>query len=178
MITPYIMIPLVGERKELKFVRVFIVVHGCTDQGGRLLDAEVSRRHHDRDPARALTADRIAGEVDFFSFGTNDLTQMTFGFSRDDAAKFALAATTTPRSMRATRSSTWTSTASASSWRWPARSWPSDESGARARHLRRARRRSVLRRVLPQGRSGLCPARRSRCRSPVWPRHEAAIRET
>ena len=88
MITPYIMIPLVGERKELKFVRDIVV---CTADA-LIKEAGVDMKYHVGTmieiPRAALTADEIAKEADFFSFGTNDLTQMTFGFSRDDAAKF------------------------------------------------------------------------------------------
>ena len=65
-------------------------------------------------PRAALTADEIAKEAEFFSFGTNDLTQMTFGFSRDDAGKFLDATTTTTRSMKAIPSLTWIRTALAS----------------------------------------------------------------
>ena len=88
MITPYIMIPLVGERKELKFVKDIVV----RTADALIKDAGVDMKYHVGTmieiPRAALTADEIAKEADFFSFGTNDLTQMTFGFSRDDAAKF------------------------------------------------------------------------------------------
>ena len=88
MITPEIMIPLVGEVKELKFVKD--VVTATADQ----IIAESGLGMHYKVgtmieiPRAALMADEIAKEAEFFSFGTNDLTQMTFGFSRDDAAKF------------------------------------------------------------------------------------------
>ena len=88
MITPYIMIPLVGERKELKFVRDIVV----RTADALIKEAGVDMKYHVGTmieiPRAALTADEIAKEADFFSFGPNDLTQMTFGFSRDDAAKF------------------------------------------------------------------------------------------
>ncbi len=88
MITPYIMIPLVGERKELKFIKDIVV----RTADALIKDAGVDMQYHVGTmieiPRAALTADEIAREADFFSFGTNDLTQMTFGFSRDDAAKF------------------------------------------------------------------------------------------
>ena len=88
MITPYIMIPLVGERKELKFVKDIVV----RTADALIKEAGVDMKYHVGTmieiPRAALTADEIAQEADFFSFGTNDLTQMTFGFSRDDAAKF------------------------------------------------------------------------------------------
>ncbi len=87
-IKPEIMIPLVGEAKELKFVKD--VVTKVADQ--MIADAGVEMEYHIGTmieiPRAAVTADEIAKEAEFFSFGTNDLTQMTFGFSRDDAAKF------------------------------------------------------------------------------------------
>ena len=87
-IVPEIMIPLVGEVKELKYVKD--VVTATADK--IIADAGVKLTYHVGTmieiPRAALTADEIAAEADFFSFGTNDLTQMTFGFSRDDAAKF------------------------------------------------------------------------------------------
>ncbi|MCI9273169.1 MAG: pyruvate, phosphate dikinase [Clostridiales bacterium] len=87
-IVPEIMIPLVGEEKELKFVKD--VVTSTADK--LIADAGVNMTYHVGTmieiPRAALTADEIAKEAEFFSFGTNDLTQMTFGFSRDDAGKF------------------------------------------------------------------------------------------
>ncbi|SDW98727.1 pyruvate phosphate dikinase [Lachnospiraceae bacterium KHCPX20] len=87
-LVPEIMIPLVGEVKEFKFVKKIVV---------EIADAEIAAAGSDLTyevgtmieiPRAALTADEIAKEADFFCFGTNDLTQMTFGFSRDDAGKF------------------------------------------------------------------------------------------
>jgi len=87
-IVPEIMVPLVGEIKELKYVKDVIA---------KTADAIIAREGVELKymvgtmieiPRAALTADQIAQEAEFFSFGTNDLTQMTFGFSRDDAAKF------------------------------------------------------------------------------------------
>ena len=87
-IKPEIMIPLVGEAKELKFVKDVVVKVA----DAMIADAGVQMEYHIGTmieiPRAAVTADEIAGEAEFFSFGTNDLTQMTFGFSRDDAAKF------------------------------------------------------------------------------------------
>lgn len=87
-IVPEIMIPLVGEIKELKYVKD--VVTATADK--IIADAGVDMKYHVGTmieiPRAALTADEIAREAEFFSFGTNDLTQMTFGFSRDDAGKF------------------------------------------------------------------------------------------
>ena len=85
---PEIMIPLVGEVKELKYVKD--VVTATADK--IIKDAGIDMKYEVGTmieiPRAALTADEIAKEADFFSFGTNDLTQMTFGFSRDDAGKF------------------------------------------------------------------------------------------
>ena len=87
-IVPEIMIPLVGEAKELKFVKDVVVA--TADK--LIADAGIQMEYHVGTmieiPRAAVTADEIAQEAEFFSFGTNDLTQMTFGFSRDDAAKF------------------------------------------------------------------------------------------
>ena len=87
-IVPEIMIPLVGEERELAFVKSFV-----TATADKLIaDAGIEMEYHVGTmieiPRAALTADEIAKEAEFFSFGTNDLTQMTFGFSRDDAGKF------------------------------------------------------------------------------------------
>ena len=87
-IVPEIMIPLVGEIKELKFVKDVVVktADEVIAAAGSDLKYEVGTMIEI--PRAALTADDIAKEADFFCFGTNDLTQMTFGFSRDDAGKF------------------------------------------------------------------------------------------
>ncbi|MFV0351880.1 MAG: pyruvate, phosphate dikinase [Oscillospiraceae bacterium] len=87
-IVPQIMIPLVGEVKELKFVKSFVVATAdrLIAEAGSDMTYEVGTMIEI--PRAALTAADIAKEADFFSFGTNDLTQMTFGFSRDDAGKF------------------------------------------------------------------------------------------
>ena len=85
---PEMMIPLVGEVKELKYVKdvVAAVADKLIAESGLSMTYEVGTMIEI--PRAALTADEIAKEAEFFSFGTNDLTQMTFGFSRDDAAKF------------------------------------------------------------------------------------------
>ena len=87
-IVPEIMIPLTGEQKELKYVKDVVVA--TADEV--IKEAGVDLTYHVGTmieiPRAALTADEIAKEAEFFSFGTNDLTQMTFGFSRDDAGKF------------------------------------------------------------------------------------------
>jgi pyruvate,orthophosphate dikinase len=87
-IRPEIMIPLVGEVKELKYVKEFVVATADAEikAAGAALDYEVGTMIEI--PRAALTADDIAKNADFFCFGTNDLTQMTYGFSRDDAGKF------------------------------------------------------------------------------------------
>ena len=87
-VKPEIMIPLVCELKELKYVKNVVVETANAESAasGTELDYEVGTMIEI--PRAALTADEIAKEADFFCFGTNDLTQMTFGFSRDDAGKF------------------------------------------------------------------------------------------
>ena len=86
-ICPEIMIPLVGDIKELKYVKKFVVETADAEiAAGVDLKYEVGTMIEI--PRAALTADQIASEADFFCFGTNDLTQMTYGFSRDDAGKF------------------------------------------------------------------------------------------
>ena len=87
-VTPEIMIPLVGDVSELKYVKKVV----CETADKVIADAGVELTYHVGTmieiPRAAVTADEIAKEAEFFSFGTNDLTQMTYGFSRDDAAKF------------------------------------------------------------------------------------------
>ena len=87
-VVPEIMIPLVGELKEYKFVKKYVVetADALIKEADIALEYEVGTMIEI--PRAALTADEIAAEADFFCFGTNDLTQMTFGFSRDDAGKF------------------------------------------------------------------------------------------
>ena len=87
-VVPEIMIPLVAEVKELKYVREIVceTADAIIKEQGVKLDYKVGTMIEI--PRAALTADKIAEEAEFFSFGTNDLTQMTYGFSRDDATKF------------------------------------------------------------------------------------------
>ena len=87
-IKPEIMIPLVGEVKELKYVKKFVVETADAEITASGIELEYEVGTMIEIPRAALTADEIAKEADFFCFGTNDLTQMTFGFSRDDAGKF------------------------------------------------------------------------------------------
>ena len=87
-IVPEIMIPLVGEKKELKFVKDIVVEIAELVKKEKNSDIQYHIGTMIEIPRAALTADKVAEEAEFFSFGTNDLTQMTFGFSRDDAGKF------------------------------------------------------------------------------------------
>ena len=87
-LVPEVMIPLIGEVKELKYVKDIVVetADKLISESGSKLTYKVGTMIEI--PRACLTADELAKEAEFFSFGTNDLTQMTFGFSRDDAAKF------------------------------------------------------------------------------------------
>ena len=87
-IVPEIMIPLVGDVKELKFVKKVVVETADKEIAAAGADLKYEVGTMIEIPRAALTADEIAKEAEFFCFGTNDLTQMTFGFSRDDAGKF------------------------------------------------------------------------------------------
>ena len=87
-IVPEIMIPLVGEVKELKYVKEVVVETAEKVKAEKNSDMQYHIGTMIEIPRAALTADLVAQEAEFFSFGTNDLTQMTFGFSRDDAGKF------------------------------------------------------------------------------------------
>lgn len=87
-VVPEIMVPLVGELKELKYIKDIIVktAEKVMEEKGVKIEYKVGTMIEV--PRAALTADEIAKEAEFFSFGTNDLTQMTYGFSRDDIGKF------------------------------------------------------------------------------------------
>lgn len=87
-VVPEIMIPLVGDVKELKYVKDIVVNTAVKVMEDAKVDFKVLVGTMIEIPRAAITADEIAREAEFFSFGTNDLTQMTFGFSRDDAGKF------------------------------------------------------------------------------------------
>ncbi len=87
-LVPEIMIPLVGEIKELKYVKNFVVATADEEIAAAGVDLKYEVGTMIEIPRAALTADDIAKEAEFFCFGTNDLTQMTYGFSRDDAGKF------------------------------------------------------------------------------------------
>ena len=87
-IVPEIMIPLVGDAKELKYVKKFVVETADAEIAASGIELKYEVGTMIEIPRAALTADEIAKEAEFFCFGTNDLTQMTYGFSRDDAGKF------------------------------------------------------------------------------------------
>ena len=87
-IIPEIMIPLIGEKKELDFVKEIVVETAEKVKEEKSSDIEYHIGTMIEIPRAALLADEIAESAEFFSFGTNDLTQLTFGFSRDDAGKF------------------------------------------------------------------------------------------
>ena len=87
-VEPEIMIPLVGEVKELKYVKKFVVETADAEIAAAGVELKYEVGTMIEIPRAALTADEIAKEADFFCFGPNDLTQMTYGFSRDDAGKF------------------------------------------------------------------------------------------
>ena len=87
-IVPEIMIPLIGDIKELKYVKKIVVETADAEIAASGIELKYEVGTMIEIPRAALTADEIANEADFFCFGTNDLTQLTFGFSRDDAGKF------------------------------------------------------------------------------------------
>ena len=87
-VEPEIMIPLVGDIKELKYVKNFVVETADAEIAAAGIELKYQVGTMIEIPRAALTADDIAKEAEFFCFGTNDLTQMTYGFSRDDAGKF------------------------------------------------------------------------------------------
>ncbi len=87
-VEPEIMIPLIGDIKELKYVKKFVVETADAEIAAAGADLKYEVGTMIEIPRAALTADEIAKEAEFFCFGTNDLTQMTYGFSRDDAGKF------------------------------------------------------------------------------------------
>ncbi len=87
-IVPEIMIPLIGDIKELKYVKKVVVETADAEIAASDIELKYEVGTMIEIPRAALTADEIANEADFFCFGTNDLTQLTFGFSRDDAGKF------------------------------------------------------------------------------------------
>ena len=154
-IVPEIMIPLVGEVKELKYVKDVVVeaADKLIAEAGSSMKYKVGTMIEI--PRAALTADEIAKEAEFFSFGTNDLTQMTFGFSRDDAGKF-LGAYYDKKIYESDPFARLDQTGVGKLVSMAAKMGRETQPAHPPRHLRRARRRSHVRRVLPQGRPGLC----------------------
>ncbi len=153
-LVPEIMIPLVGEVKELAFVKKIV-----TDTADAIIaEAGVDLKYlvgtMIEIPRAALTADEIATEAQFFSFGTNDLTQMTFGFSRDDAGKF-LDAYYEKKIYENDPFARLDQVGVGKLVETAVEARPADPSRHQARHLWRARRRPVVDRLLPAGRPGL-----------------------
>ena len=147
-IVPEIMIPLTGEVKEMKFVKDIVVktADEVIKEAGVELKYEVGTMIEI--PRAALTADEIAKEAEFFCFGTNDLTQMTFGFSRDDAGKF-LPAYYANKIYESDPFARLDTVGVGKLMKMAVELGTSDPSRSALRHLRRARRRSFLHRVLP-----------------------------
>ena len=151
---PEIMIPLVGEVKELKFVKDVVTKTADELIAAAGADLKYLVGTMIEIPRAALTADEIAKEAEFFCFGTNDLTQMTFGFSRDDAGKF-LPAYYENKIYESDPFARLDQVGVGKLVKMAVQAGPRDPSRAAPGHLRRARRRSLLRGVLPQGRPGL-----------------------
>ena len=149
------MIPLVSDVTELRLQADVVrrVAEEVMDETQQKIDYLVGTMIEL--PRAALTADRIAEVAEFFSFGTNDLTQTTYGISRDDSGKFL------PVLCRESHIQERPVPGFGSGGRRPARAcrdraWASDASGFEGRHLRRARRRAFFGSLLPQGRVELC----------------------
>ena len=156
-IVPEIMIPLVGDVKELKYVKDIVVATADAVIADAGIDLKYEVGTMIEIPRAALTADEIATEAEFFCFGTNDLTQMTFGFSRDDAGKFLDAYYDTQDLRDAIPLPSWIRRAWAALVKMAVKLGKEDPPGpCKLRHLRRARRRPVLRGVLPRDRPELC----------------------
>ena len=154
-IVPEIMIPLVGDVKELKYVKKFVVETADAEIAAAGVDMKYEVGTMIEIPRAALTADEIAKEADFFCFGTNDLTQMTFGFSRDDAGKF-LEAYYDAKIFENDPFAKLDQTGVGKLMKMAIDLGKPGKSEPSYGYLRRARRRSFFRRVLPQDRSGLC----------------------
>ena len=154
-LVPEIMIPLIGDIKELKYVKKFVVETADAEIAAAGSDLKYEVGTMIEIPRAALTADEIAKEAEFFCFGTNDLTQMTFGFSRDDAGKFldayydAKIFENDPFA-KLDQNGVGKLMEMALKLGKPVRPITS------LRYLWRARRRSIFRRVLQQDRTGLC----------------------
>ena len=116
-VAPEIMIPLSCDAKELKYVKDIVVATADAEIAAAGSDMKYEVGTMIEIPRAALTAGDIAKEAEFFCFGTNDLTQMTYGFSRDDAGKF-LTLTMTLKSLKATHLQSSTRQVLASLWKW------------------------------------------------------------
>ena len=152
---PEIMIPLVGEVKELAYVKKVVVetADAIIKEAGSDMKYQVGTMIEI--PRAALTADEIAKQADFFSFGTNDLTQMTFGFSRDDAGKF-LDAYYDKKIYENDPFAKLDQTGVGKLVEMACKMGRADQPRAASGHLRRARRRPLLCGVLPPDGPGLC----------------------
>ncbi len=151
---PEIMIPLVGEVKELKYVKDVVVETADEIIKDAGIDMKYQVGTMIEIPRAALTADEIAKEAEFFSFGTNDLTQMTFGFSRDDAGKF-LSCYYDKKIYESDPFANLDQNGVGKLVEMAAKLGRETRPDIHLRYLRRARRRSRLRGVLPQGRPEL-----------------------
>ncbi len=148
------MIPLVGEVKELKFVKDVVVKTADELIAAAGVDMKYQVGTMIEIPRAALTADEIAKEAEFFCFGTNDLTQMTFGFSRDDAGKF-LGAYYDNKIYESDPFQHLDQVGVGKLVKMAAQLTAVRPAPTGSGHLRRARRRSLQRGVLPQRWSGL-----------------------
>ena len=150
-VVPEIMIPLVGDVRELRDQKAVVmrVAEAVMKEQGVKVKYLVGTMIEV--PRGAITADEIAKEADFFSFGTNDLTQLTFGFSRDDIGKF-LGAYQERRILERDPFASLDVTGVGAAGRDGDGKGPRDEAGPQGRRLRRARRRSVVDPLLRQGR--------------------------
>ncbi len=165
---PEVMIPLIGTKAELDRLRILVdeIAPRVTGETGRKISYKVGTMIEI--PRAALRAREIAENADFFSFGTNDLTQMTFGYSRDDAASFLpsyIEKGILPEDPFASLDQAGVGELVALATERGRR----DEPEIEGRDLRRAWRRSALDRVLPpRPASTTSPARRFACRSRAW----------
>ena len=154
-IVPEIMIPLVGEKKELKYVKDVVVEIAELVKKEKNSDIQYHIGTMIEIPRAALTADKVAEEADFFSFGTNDLTQMTFGFSRDDAGKF-LDSYYKAKIYESDPFARLDQEGVGQLVKMAVEKGRSTKADLEVRYLRRARRRSFICRVLPQDWTELC----------------------
>ena len=154
-VKPEIMIPLVGDVKELKYVKKAVVETADAEIAAAGVDLKYEVGTMIEIPRACVTADEIAKEAEFFCFGTNDLTQMTYGFSRDDAGKF-LNAYYDAKIFENDPFAKLDQDGVGKLMEMAIKLGKPVRPELPRRYLRRARRRSVFRRVLPQDWSGLC----------------------